>query len=797
MLRSYITIAIRNLFRNKTYSFINVFGLSVGLTCTILILLFAKDDLTFDRFHHKVGSVYRIVTKADDGKQSSTWGEGSLLLGPRFKDRIPEIDSYVRIRERYYALKSQDNVQSQKVLVADTNFFTFFDFPLLYGNPATALTMKNSVVIDEAMAIRLFGRTDVLGETLNVIIEEELAPHEITGVAKMCPENSSIQFEAVLPLIVPSRVMDDKFSWVDGVANTFVRLDKRGQLKETVEKMQKEYDVASREVMEEVAKQGYRVRFYLNLQPMTDIHLADDYRATGSGVQRAGSSELTWILVLIAFMILTIASINFINLTVAWSAARAKEIGVRKVVGSSRKQLIFQYFGESFIMCGISFILALSLAWMILPVFNELVGKNLSISYLLDFSLICVYLGLFIVTAVLSGAYPALVMSSFKPVSILYHKFRLVGNDYFQKSLVMLQFGLATILTIAAFAVYAQYDLLITMDTGIDRNDVFVVEKSPLFVSEVDLFRELALKNPSVATVAPLGGDEMDAKVNGETMIHFKSDLSDSKFIPLFGIRLVLGRNFVEGSTVDSTESVIVNETFVKVAGWQDPVGQQLHFFPYDGIKRTVIGVVKDWHHNLLMPVTPHAIIPKPNPAYSREYSGFVIKIVPGTEHVALPHIERTFKSVFPMIPYYATSMVENEKSRYGQQEQWRKVIGIAAFIVLIISCTGLFGLSLLTAERRMKEMSIRKVLGATIGNITVLLSRSILLPVLIAMTTTIPVALYVIQQWLEEFPNRIEPGPGLIVVPALFILAVALLTIIGQALRAGFVSPASALKGE
>jgi len=798
MIRNYLKIALRNLFRHKVYSFINIAGLSIGLAAAMLIMLYTKDEVSYDRFHANHANIYRVTTEwiNPDGSVKQGDGNTGYFQGPKFKDGVAEIQSFVRLRSSFMNLRQGTEIKGYPALEADPNFFSVFTFPLISGNPATALEKPKSIVISDEMAEKLFKNTDVLGKTIDFVEEDKLVPYLITGVAKKAPQNSSVKFDFLLPMIVSNEAYQSKENWFNFFLNTFVVLSPNATQASAEANMQRVYEADAQETIKKMSKDfDIKEKARYALQPLTDMHLSTKFAAS-NGLTDASNPTFSYILSSIAIFILLIACINFINLTVARSLKRAKEIGVRKVVGGDRKQLIMQFLGESSVLCLIAFLLAIGLVQMVLPTFNQLSNKVLAFSYLFDFKLIVAYIILFIITSLLAGFYPALVLSGYDPIKTLYSRFNLTGKNYLQKSLVVVQFGLASFLIIATLTIYSQFDYLTTKQLGYDDKNLIMVDKWRMSHEQAKLFSEELLKEPSIVTVAPKNGGSWGtvAKVNGETQIDFAYETVNSAFLPMLKIPILQGRNFSPDFPSDSTQSVLVNETFVKKAGWKNPIGQEINFWYDKNPKYKVIGVVKDHHFNALnQEIGSQVFTMKPGNDYGRMY----IKIKPNTEVASLKHIEKTFRKIFPINSYdYKFLETENLK-KYEAEAKWKQIMLFGAVLTIFISCIGLFGLATLSAEKRTKEIGIRKVLGASVSSLVQLLSIDFLKLVGLSFVFAFPLAFYAAQEWLKNYPYRISIGVSIFVLTAIVTIVIALLTVGGQAIRAALVNPVKSLKSE
>ncbi len=799
MFKNYFTVAFRNLKRNKIYAFINIAGLSLGLACAMLIMLYVKDEVSYDRFHSGVNRIYRIVTQNIDknGNKGRKDPNTGLFQGPRFTQNVPGIKSFVRVQSGTQDIKKGTEIKSQELLYADSNFFSVFSFPLLSGNPKTCLKELHSIVLSEDAAKKQFGTTDVTGKIVLLKDDSVFMPYKITAVARRIPQNSSIKFEVLLPIKESAEDARNSENWFNFFLNTFVVLDTKANPRMVELGMQKFYAEDSKEALKTITEKYGPMGWdngYL-LQPFLDMHLNTELPAQ-NGLSGASNPVYSYILSGIAIFILLIACINFINLTVARSIKRAKEIGIRKVVGGDRKQLIIQFLGESFLLCIIAFAFAIALVQLILPVFNSLANKALALSYLFDVKLISGYILLFIITGLLAGFYPALILSGCKPVEILYSRFNIRGKNYLQKTLVVFQFTLASFLIIATFTIYAQFNFLTTEKLGYDDTNLIVVQTGAVKHDKAKVFKNELLKDPAIIGVAPKNGGMWGtaAKISNDSVINFNYETVDESYVPLLKIPLVEGRNFSLDYPSDSVNSVLVNEAFVKKAEWKNPLGQIVNFWFNNNKKYTVIGVVKDYHYNSLNEkVGPQLFTMKNDNAYGIAY----IKINPGTKTSGLNQIQKIFKQIFPLSPYtYAFKDEENIKN-YETEAKWKQIMLFGAILTILISSIGLFGLSVLSAEKRTKEIGIRKVLGASVKIVVTILSKDFLKLVFIALIISIPAAWMAADKWLQNYPYRISLSWWLFASAGILVILIALLTVSFQAIKAAISNPVKSLRTE
>ncbi len=798
MIKNYFKTALRNLARNKIYSFINIAGLSLGLACAMLIMLYIKDEVSFDKFHKKINQIYRIdrenVREEGSAHYSSYTG---YVQGPRFAANIPEIQSFVRFQPSGAEIKSGPNIQSEGVSFVDANFFSVFDFPLLKGDAKSALTQLNSIVITETIAKKYFGNSNAFGKTLLINETGKFAPHVITGVAKDCPQNSSIKFDILLPLKVSAGEENDSKNWFNYFLSTFVVLAPDANVNALHTKMDKVFKSdANTAIADMQTRYGIKdISMSWTLEPFSDIHLGKMVSDTDEILSDRSSPVYSYILSAIAIFILLIACINFINLTVARSVKRAREIGVRKVIGGTRKQLMIQFLSESFILCIIAFSLAIVIVKAVLPVFNQLSNKILSVSYLFDVNLIIGYAALFIFTGALAGLYPAVVLSNYNPVQTLYGRLRSSSKNYLQKSLVVFQFALASFLIIATLTIFLQFNYLTSQSLGYDDSNLISVQKPEMTRDEAALFKMELMKDHDIVDVTPRnsGFNNNTVKASPEKDVNVVIETIDPSYLPLFKIPVTAGRNFSAQFPSDSTNSVLVNEALVQEAGWDQTVGKQI--ISYENNKTyTVVGVVKNYHYKPLTEKIAPQIFTM-NPAH--DYGMAFIKIKPGTETASLKQIEKTFKTLFPLNAFAYNFLEQQNAMSYQAEAKWKEILLFSAILTIFISCIGLFGLSVLSAEKRTKEIGVRKVLGASVNSIVVTLSTDFLKLIIISLFISMPLVWIAANKWLEHYPYRITPGWALFTAGGALVILIALITISFQSIKAAIANPVKSLRTE
>ncbi|HEY4194824.1 MAG TPA: ABC transporter permease [Mucilaginibacter sp.] len=792
MFRNYFITAFRNLWRNKAFSVINIFGLSVGLANCMLIFLYAMDEVSYDRFHAKANNIYHLVVddKSPDGQVHKFSGTGDMP-GPSFKRQLPEVEDFVRIYGTSYTVKRNNNVFDQVGLFVDSNFFSVFTFPLLYGKPQNALNDPHSVVLSEEVAEKYFGKGNPVGKTLDLKVDNQFLPFTVTAVTKKSPQNSSIKIKMLLPKSL--RGYNDQ--WHNFFQNTFFVIKPGTGIKQLDAKINKIYlSEAAGEIKELADKNADKGVKTYSLQPLLAMHTSTDYPAD-NGLSDASNPTYSYILTGIALFILAIACINFVNLTVARSLKRAKEIGIRKVMGSRRRQLIIQFLGESFALSFTAFVFALFLVQLALPVFNTLANKALAFSYLLSFKLVAGYVVIFLLTGLLAGFYPALVLSGFNPVQSLYNRTQYTGKNYLSKGLVILQFTLATFLIISTITIYSQFNYLMNFDLGYNDKNVVSISAFNLDKTKLGLFKIELSKDPNILSITAdthgLWGTEVH--INGEQQFPLELAHIDADYMPLFQVPIIKGRNFSKTMISDGTNSVLVNEEFVKEAGWKNPIGQTVDFF-HDQKKYNVVGVVKNaYFESLTEKMSP--ILYSMKPEYP--FDDIFVRIDDKNKSEALNRIQQEFKAEFPSTVYQYKFKDDEVTQQYDKEAKWKQIVTFGAVLAIFISCIGLFGLATLSAERRKKEIGIRKVFGASVEAIVRTLSTDFAMLVLISAVISAPTAWWVMHRWLENYPYRIHINAWIFLSAGVLVLLIALVTVSFQTIKAAVANPVNSLRNE
>jgi putative ABC transport system permease protein len=811
MIKNYFKIAWRSLVKYKFITFINLFGLTVGLTCCLLITTYILNELSYDRYNKNAKNIYRVTRTFNNevGVVSLYLSTVSPPFGYYFPTEFPEIQKMTRLLNNGTTpLKYEDKlINEPDVYFADENLFDVFTLDVLKGNPKTALKDPFSIMMTEEVAKKYFGNEDPMNKVLRANDQFDV---KVTGIFKPFPANSFMHPGVLVSFntLKDSAVYGEanlRKNWGNNSFFTFLVLPDHYDPKKLIAKFPAFLD-KHMSIDQYGGKQASKFTS-LGLQKLTDIHL---YSHTDYEAEPNGDISRVYIFSAIAFFILLIACINYMNLSTARSALRAKEIGIRKVIGARKKELIFQFLSESVIITWAAIVMAFICLYFSLPSLNRNSGQQLSINILMEWQvLLPLFLAPFII-GILSGIYPALFMSSFKPVQTLKGLFKVRGSSIsFRKVLVVAQFSISIVLIITTIIVFQQLRYMQETSLGYDKEHIITIPYSNFLNNQYESFRNELLKNASIQDVArssriPTGRllDGMDASVlSNDSMAPVKTDIrfvaADYDFIPTYGVHIVAGRNFSRSFTTDTVNSIL-NESAVKAIGWkssQDAIGKD---FKYGDFKGKVIGVIGDFHFESLK----HKIVPivLMNPATTPKESFFnslSIKVAGNNIPDALASVEKTWKKYLPEIPYQYNFLDERFATLYESEQRQGTIFTVFACIAIFIACLGLFGLSAFSITQRIKEIGVRKVLGANVSSIVTLLSKDFLKLVMIASVIAFPIAWYAMTHWLRDFAYRINIHWWVFILSAILALIVALATVSFQAIKAAIANPVKSLRTE
>jgi len=788
MIKNYFKTAWRNLLQNKTFSLINIFGLALGMTCSLVIMLWLKDEINKDKFHQNGKRLYRVMENQYYSGNVSTFDATPGILAENIVKDIPDIQMASQMLWEEEPLFTVDNTyDKEKGRYVEKDFLRMFSFKLIKGDPATALARPDAVVITKKLAEKYFKGQDAVGKMIKIDNTDNVM---VTGVLDEIPKSSSLTFDFLMSFEQWRKKNDWAKEWGNNGPRCYVMLAQSASI-----------DKVNAKVKNYIKTKNKDSNVELFLQNFGESYLYSDWE---NGKQNGGRIEYVKIFSIVAIIILVIACINFMNLATARSLRRAREIGVRKVVGASKRQLIAQFIGESLFVSFIAIFFSLLIVFLLLPSFNTLTEKHLSID-LTDPSFLLILLGLTLVTGIISGSYPALFMSSLRPIIVLKGllKFR-SGATYFRKALVVFQFALSIILILGMIVIYRQIDFIHNKNLGFAKEDLLYMPLEGELQKTYPTFKEQLLKQPGIKSVtsaqsSPLevGSSTYGVRWPGKDttkLILFSSNPVTYDYIKTMGIQMAAGRDFGNEYGLD-TMNYLVNEAAAKKIGYKDPVGKELTMW---GDKGMIIGVMKDYHHNSLhVPIEP-LILRLHKMSWGGTYWGNVIvRTEKGKTKQAIASMEKLYKQFNPGFPfkYYFTD--DEIANRYKAEYTVSKLSRYFAFLAIFISCLGLFGLVTFTAEQKTKEIGIRKVLGASVTGIVSMLSKEFLTLVLIASVIAFPVAWWAMHRWLNDFAYRVNIGWSVFVVAGIIAMLIALLTISFQSIKAAIANPVKSLRTE
>ena len=792
MFADYFKMAFRNLLRKKVYSGINILGLSIGLACSFFILLWVIDETSYDKFHANGDQLYKGFRHMTTGGQTYTMNSLPRGIADKMKADYPEVEeTVITLLDRDMVVSSGENSYREKGGYVGETFFQMFSFPFIYGDVRTALTELTSAVITERAARKMFGDDwhKAVGRTITVDHRKDFT---ITGVVRDVPENSSIKFEVLLP-VEEWFAREERFGeWWFMAYGIYAKLKEGTSLEEFNKKFGNIFN-----------RHAEADDHQIFLQPYKDIYLYSFYR---DGQLIGGRIEYVRIFTGVAIFILVIASINFMNLATARSSQRAKEIGVRKVIGAQRQSLTAQFITESVGISFIAFLLAVGIVVTLLPVFNDLTGKQLSPGDLNGTYLVSI-IAIALIVGLVSGSYPALYLSSFKPVAVLRGTFRqgrgLVNG--LRKALVVFQFGLSVLLIVSTVVVYLQLDHMRTKDLGLERENLLYIAREGALTDRYDEVVKELMMQPGVSSVTASGQNPLEVG-NNTLSAGWDGKPSDNRqlfyiisayhdFANTMKMELIAGRDFSD-AYADSMAYIINEETAKMIGGgdgdpaYRDVVGKVISVY---GDKGPVVGVVKNFSMaSLYSPIEPVVI------RQHLEWAGnLYLRTKQGQSSQAIEGVTKVYQKFNPGYPLTYTFLDQQFEMRYHSEQVTAKLVNVFAVIALFISCLGLFGLTSFSVEQRTKELGVRRVLGASVAGLVVMLSRDFLKLVVIGFVIATPVTWYLISQWLANFSERVELGIGVFLTAGLTAVLIALLTVSWQSIRAAVSNPVNALRNE
>ncbi len=793
MIKNYFKVAWRNLSKNKLNAFINIFGLSVGVTVCLLIVFFIKYDSRWDGMHTKANRIYR-VNEVQDFPGSSVIKVAFTMfpMGPTIKEDFPQVEDFVRLfpsSQRQISNSDKKLVLSQ-AFWADQAFFEIFDFNAIEGNVKSALLEPNTAVLTESSAKKIFGTSNVIGKTFL----RDTTPFKVNAIIKDLPENSHVQFDALFSIVT---INDDyKENWGENNSITYLLL-KPGANPAELETNFPAY--LARHLITPEQVKGYK----LYLQPLNKIHHGSAELAQDIFNFKSFNGSYISVFIVLAIIILVIAFINFINLSIASSATRAREVGIKKTVGASKGSIAFQFISETVFLTFLSFTLALLFSSAALPFLNQLTDRSIQFASFVQPIYLLIFYGTAIVLGVLAGLYPSFYIASFKTIRVLKGKV-FEPNQKFpvRNILVTGQFAIAIVLIIAALLVNSQLNYMQKQDPGFDREQVLILPASNEANTKKEVLQNKLLNTKGVKEVS-YSGQRLGTEYNqGYTKYESRSGeikeanvaflRVDERFVPLYKLNLISGRNFSKQIISDVGQSYIINESLAKEIGWKNPLEKKLAFGGMNTPMGKIIGVVKDFHFSSLKNKIEPMLL-----SYGSSFKEISVKVEPGNISNTIELIKSSWQGIITDRPFEYSFLDEHFSKIYKTELQLSRVTNIAASLSIFIACLGILGLISIIIQQRVKEIGIRKVLGASVGSIMFLFSKGVLRLVIIALIIAFPVSWWGMNKWLQDFAYRIDISWWVFIVAGVVAAAIALLTVSFQAIRAALTNPVKNLRTE
>jgi len=810
MFKNFLKVALRNLWKNKAFSAINIAGLSVGLAVCLLIVLYVKDELSYDKYYAQSESIYRIDADISFNGTQFISAVSPAPLVPTLKKDFPFVIQYTRTRNFGDILVKKDNqnIPNHNAVFADSTFFQVFSIPMIAGNRLTALNEPNSIVIDETTARKYFNSTNVIGKTLYV---DNSVNCKITGVIEDFPPQSHFHFSFIRPM--HDTWHDDQGDWLSNNYPSFVLVRPgvtRAALQHAVNATIDNYLAKQLEQLLHVSANDMKNsanHFIYPVMPLTDIHL---YSNKSYEFEANGNISYVYIFSIIAIFILLIACVNFMNLSTARSANRAKEVGIRKVAGSLRSHLITQFLTESVLTSFFSLVLAIGIAALLLPLFNQLAGKEMRVWTLFSTWLLPLLVALIIVVGCVAGSYPAFYLSSFQPVQVLKGTIaKGFKNSWLRSGLVVFQFFISVSLIIGTIVIYNQLTFIRSREIGYNRDQVLVINNAYALDKKIKSFRQDLLKISGVqdATITGSLPTQTSYSQNGwfkdptldAKQVNIMTDFYvDQHYIPTLGMQMAAGRNFSTDFLTDSS-AVIVNETAAKLLGFKNPLTETLYrpagYASSGGFASKpfhIIGVVKDFNFNSMHDKVGPLVI-----EFNDDWGRIALRIDTKNIPALISQVENKWNSMSPGQPFNYSFLDADFNKIYNAEQRTGKLFITFAIFAIFIACLGLFGLVTYAAEQRIKEIGVRKVLGASVREIVAMISKDFIKLVLIAFVVAFPVGWWMMNKWLQSFAYRIDISWWVFAFAGLLTISIALITVSFQAIKAAMANPVTSLRSE
>lgn len=787
MLKNLLKTAIRNLYKNFGYSSLNILGLTLGITSALFLIIYVADEVSYDRYNKNVDRIYRVSSKINEPDDQFTWIVAQIPFGPQVVQDFPEVQSFTRFISFQRTLFKYEEKEffEENFYYADSTVFDIFSYKFIKGDPKAALLAPNKIVLTEKVANKYFGKADPIGKAL--IAGDK--SYEVTGIIEDIPTNSHFRFDA---LASRKNLPKELGNWGNFGIFTYLLLPENLDVKSFQTKLKEMYP----KYMEPIfGKMNIKIEYLL--EPISRIHL---YSTNAGEPEPTGSISYVYIFSIVALFLILIAAMNYMNLATARSTKRAREVGLRKVVGSRRSSLIIQFLSESTTFTIISLILSIILLALLLPKFNELAGKSFDLSIVYSPTILLSLIGVIVVVGIFGGSYPAFYLSRFSPVTVFKGEITQgSAGSRFRKVLVVTQFAISVAMIVCTLVVFKQINFLKNADQGFDQKDVIGLQLNRGMIQKFPVLKQALKENPNILSI----GTTNTAVGEGSGKVIFKMEtdqgmiergvnfaIVDPDFVETLGIKMLKGRDFQEDMPSDTLIGVIINETLAKRMNWADPIGKKVELGEF--IKGSVIGVMKDYHQTGMYNQIESLLL-----IYRTRNNVVYAKLSDKDIQATIRFIETKWKEVYPDKPFEYTFLSERFNQQFKADEKRGLIFTLFTILAILIACLGLFGLASYMVEQRTKEIGIRKVVGADELIIVRLISREFLTLIIIAIVIAFPIAYYMMSSWLQNYVYRTPLGVMVFILSAIITITLTFLTISYKAYKAAILNPASSLRTE
>ncbi|MCU0455439.1 MAG: ABC transporter permease [Bacteroidales bacterium] len=790
MLKNLLKTAVRHIRKHAGYSLLNILGLTLGITSALFLIIYVSDELSYDRYHENADRIYRVSSKITETDDQFTWNVAQVPMGPQVVQDYPEVQSFVRfinMPRALYKFEDKENIE-ENFFYADSTLFDIFSYKVLKGEVRSAVKDPGKIVLTETIASRYFGDADPTGK----ILTTGNTTFEVTGVIEDVPSNSHFRFDAVS---ARNNLPKQLGTWGNFGVFTYLLLPADLDVKVFEKKIQGMYDAHMKTIFEPL-----KIKIEYILEPITRIHL---YSTNPGEPEPTGSVTYVVIFGIVALFLILIAAMNYMNLATARSAGRAREVGLRKVVGSRRGLLVSQFLSESIVLTLISLLVSIILLIILLPKFNLLAGKTFDLSILHSPEMILSLLAVIIVVGIIGGSYPAFFLSRFSPITVLKGEITQgSAGSLFRKILVVIQFTISVAMIVCTLVVFRQLNYLKTMDQGFNQENIITLQlNNQDMIRKYPVLKRTLLENEDIryvtSTNSPMGEGSPKVIFNMETdqgMVQRGINFAvvDHDFVDALGIKIINGRDFQQDMPSDTLAGVVVNETLANRLGWKDAIGKKVDLNNRNVLDARVIGVMKDYHQTGMYNEVESLML-----LYRERNNIIYVKLSGKNTEQTISFIENKWKEVFPGLPFEYTFLSERFNNQFEADEKRGFIFTLFTILAILIACLGLFGLASYMVEQRTKEIGIRKVFGADEGVIVRLISKEFLILVTVSIIIALPLSYYIMSNWLENYVYRTRIGILLLILAACLTLLITFITIGYKAYQASILNPAASIKTE